>query len=55
MKSRRTFLQETMLAGAGSLILPGFVKFTGRKPKLKNVGVQLYSVRTEMMADAVAL
>ena len=53
MTSRRSFLQEAVLAGAGSMILPGFVKFTGKKPKLKNVGVQLYSVRKEMMTDAV--
>jgi sugar phosphate isomerase/epimerase len=52
MKSRRLFLQDTILAGAGSLILPGFVKRTGYRPRIKNVGVQLYSVRTEMLADA---
>ena len=53
MTSRRSFLKETTLAGAGGLILPGFVKFTGVKPKLKHVGVQLYSVRKEMLTDAV--
>jgi len=54
MKSRRSFLKETALAGAGGLILPGFMKFTNSAaaPKLKKVGVQLYSVRKEMMADA---
>jgi len=53
MKSRRRFLQEALLAGTGSLIMPGFLKSKGTEPKLKKVGVQLYSVRTEMLADAV--
>jgi sugar phosphate isomerase/epimerase len=53
MKSRRRFLQEALLAGTGTLIMPGFLKSNNRKPKLKSVGVQLYSVRTEMLADAV--
>jgi sugar phosphate isomerase/epimerase len=52
MKSRRSFLKETAFAGAGALILPGFIQKAGRTPKLKNVGVQLYSVRKEMAADA---
>lgn len=52
MKSRRSFLKETALAGAGALILPGFVKNSKASPKLKGVGVQLYSVRKEMAADA---
>ena len=53
MKSRRSFLIESSMAGAGCLILPGFMKFSRFKPKIKNVGVQLYSVRKEMMADPV--
>ncbi len=53
MKTRRSFLKETAMAGAGGLILPGFIKFDNRAPKLKNVGIQLYSVRKEMMADAI--
>jgi sugar phosphate isomerase/epimerase len=52
MKSRRSFLKEAALASAGGLILPGFMKFSNEAPKLKKVGVQLYSVRKEMMADA---
>jgi sugar phosphate isomerase/epimerase len=52
MKSRRSFLKETALAGAGALILPGFVRNAKAAPKLKGVGVQLYSVRKEMAADA---
>src|SRR5450432_2355377 len=53
MKSRRSFIKETMIAGAGGLILPGFAKFTETKPKLKHVGIQLYSVRKEMLSDAI--
>ena len=53
MKSRRSFLKETAFAGAGALILPGFIRMPERAPKLKKVGVQLYSVRKEMMADAI--
>ncbi|HEY2649123.1 MAG TPA: sugar phosphate isomerase/epimerase [Puia sp.] len=53
MKSRRSFLKETAFAGAGAFILPGFIKISEATPKLKNVGVQLYSVRKEMMEDAV--
>ena len=53
MKSRRSFLKETAFAGAGVFILPGFIRIPESAPKLKKVGVQLYSVRKEMMADAV--
>jgi sugar phosphate isomerase/epimerase len=53
MKSRRSFLKQAALAGAGGLILPGFFKFENKsKPRLKKVGIQLYSVRKEMLADA---
>jgi sugar phosphate isomerase/epimerase len=53
MKTRRSFLKEAAFASAGGLILPGFIKFSEEAPKLKKVGIQLYSVRNEMMADAV--
>jgi sugar phosphate isomerase/epimerase len=53
MKSRRSFLKETAFAGAGALFLPGFIRKPERAPKLKKVGVQLYSVRKEMMSDAI--
>src|ERR1700690_2270933 len=53
MKSRRSFLKETAFAGAGALILPGFISPRQSAPKLRKVGVQLYSVRKEMMADAI--
>lgn len=52
MKSRRSFLKKTAFAGVGALILPGFIKMPEAAPRLKKVGVQLYSVRKEMMADA---
>jgi len=34
MKTRRSFLKEAAMAGAGGLILPGFMKFKDEKPKL---------------------
>jgi sugar phosphate isomerase/epimerase len=52
MKTRRSFLKNAVLAGAGGLIIPGYLKSESGKPRLKGVGVQLYSVRKEMMADA---
>ena len=52
MKSRRTFIRETALAGTGGLLLPGFMKHNNAGPQLKQVGVQLYSVRKEMLSDA---
>ena len=50
MHSRRTFLQMTGLA-AGSFFLPALANAASKK-KIKNVGVQLYSVRKEMLEDA---
>jgi len=52
MKSRRVFLKEAVLAGAGGLLLPGFLPSLKYKPRLEHVGIQLYSVRKEMQADA---
>jgi sugar phosphate isomerase/epimerase len=54
MKSRRSFIKQTAFTAAGALILPGFIEMHNAAPKLKKVGVQLYSVRKEMMADALA-
>ncbi len=53
MKSRRSFLKETAFASAGVFILPELIRIPESAPELKKVGVQLYSVRKEMMADAV--
>jgi sugar phosphate isomerase/epimerase len=52
MKTRRSFLKDAAIAGAGGLILPGFMKLSDTKPRIKKVGIQLYSVRKEMLADA---
>ena len=49
MKTRRSFLKQTGMVTAGSFLLPSIlspVKKTG------NPGVQLYTFRTEMLADA---
>ena len=52
MKTRRVFLKEAALAGVGGFLLPGFIPSLSDKPKLKQVGIQLYSVRKEMLTDA---
>jgi sugar phosphate isomerase/epimerase len=52
MKSRRTFIRETALAGTGSLLFSGIIKNNNTEPKLKQVGLQLYSVRMDMLSDA---
>ena len=49
MKTRRDFLKKTGTFAAGSILLPAFVKTT---KKVDNIGIQLYSVRKEMLADA---
>jgi sugar phosphate isomerase/epimerase len=49
MKTRREFLKVTSGMAAGAFLLPSLAK----GEKLKNVGIQLYSVRKEMLEDAV--
>jgi len=49
MKTRRDFLKTTGGLALGAVLLPTF----SRAEKIKNVGIQLYSVRKEMLADAV--
>ena len=49
MKTRRQFLKHTSALAAGGLLLPSLA----RAAKVTNVGLQLYSVREEMLADAV--
>ena len=49
MKTRRDFLKLTGGLAAGAVLLP---TLTSAK-KVKNVGIQLYSVRKEMLADPV--
>jgi sugar phosphate isomerase/epimerase len=53
MKSRRNFLEASGWLVAGSFFLPQFIK-AGNAAKLTNIGIQLYSVRKEMLADAPA-
>jgi sugar phosphate isomerase/epimerase len=50
-KSRREFIKLSGALAVGSFLLPKCTSST--TPKLNNVGVQLYSVRTEMMADPI--
>ena len=49
MKSRRDFLKQTSTLAAGSLLLSSFSMPT---KKVKNVGIQLYTFRKEMLSDA---
>jgi sugar phosphate isomerase/epimerase len=66
MTTRRDFLRVSAGAAAGALILPGFAKAASglaarsadkvapglaRPEKVKKIGLQLYSVRKEMLAD----
>jgi sugar phosphate isomerase/epimerase len=48
--SRRTFVKTSAMAAAGVALLPGCT-LLGKKKKM--VGLQLYSVRDDMMADAL--
>lgn len=49
MKTRRNFLKTSGGLALGALLLPTLTK----AERIKNVGIQLYSVRKEMLADAV--
>jgi sugar phosphate isomerase/epimerase len=49
MKTRRDFLKVSGGLALGAMLLPTLSK----AEKIKNVGIQLYSVRKEMLADAV--
>ena len=49
MQTRRDFLMDTGALAIGSMLLPSLVKSFG---KVKNPGVQLYTFRKEMLADA---
>jgi hypothetical protein len=50
MQTRKNFIKNTAVFTAGSLLLPSFV--TAASEKIKNVGVQLYTFRAAMAADA---
>lgn len=49
MKTRRDFIKATGGIALGAMMIPHFAK----AEKVKMVGIQLYSVRKEMLADAV--
>lgn len=49
MKNRRDFIKQTGAFAAGSLLLPSFVSTS---KKIDNIGIQLYTVRKEMLTDA---
>jgi sugar phosphate isomerase/epimerase len=49
MKTRRDFLKASGGLALGMMLVPTL----SRAEKIKNVGIQLYSVRKEMLADAV--
>jgi sugar phosphate isomerase/epimerase len=50
MKTRRKFLKDTGAIAIGSVLLPAWMKDA---KKVKNVGVQLYTFRSELAADAM--
>jgi sugar phosphate isomerase/epimerase len=50
MQSRREFLKDAGYYAAGTLLLPSFIEFS---KKVKNTGLQLYTFRKEMAADAL--
>ena len=49
MKTRRDFLKNSVSIAAGSMLLPSFVS---PSKKVENIGIQLYTFRNEMFADA---
>ena len=52
--NRRDFLKTSAVMAAGSLFLPKLVR-SSPATRVKDIGIQLYTVRTEMAADAVAI
>jgi sugar phosphate isomerase/epimerase len=48
MKNRRHFIKSAGALAAGSILLPSFIE---ARKKVENVGMQLYTVRNEMVAD----
>ena len=49
MNERREFLKEFGMLAAGSVLLPSFIS---SPKKVKAIGMQLYTMRKEMLADA---
>src|SRR5882762_3222196 len=64
MQKRKDFLKTAGLLAAGSLLLPELVRSAATRlavpagaaasARVKNIGIQLYTVRQEMLADPVA-
>jgi sugar phosphate isomerase/epimerase len=52
MNSRRNFLKASGALAVGSFLIPDLAKASSRK-SVKDVGVQLYTVRNEMLKDNV--
>ncbi len=50
MENRRNFLKNMGVLAAGSMLLPSLA--TAGPKKIKTIGIQLYTFRKEMMADA---
>lgn len=50
MENRRDFLKNMGVLAAGSILLPSLATATPKK--IKTIGIQLYTFRKEMMADA---
>ncbi len=50
MENRRDFLKNMGVLAAGSMLLPSLA--TAGPKKIKTIGIQLYTFRKEMMADA---
>src|ERR1051325_10963438 len=50
MATRRAFIKDTGFIAMGAMLLPSLAL---EAKKVKNVGVQLYTFRKEMVADAV--
>ncbi|MCJ8167334.1 sugar phosphate isomerase/epimerase [Pontibacter sp. E15-1] len=52
MNKRRDFLKSSGAMALGALFLPNLAASAMGKAEVKNVGIQLYTVRNEMLADA---
>ncbi len=52
MNSRRNFLKASGMLAAGSLLLPDLIQAASRR-SVKDVGLQLYTVRNEMLKDNI--
>lgn len=52
MNNRRDFLKSSGAMALGALFLPNLAARAAGKAEVKNVGIQLYTVRNEMLADA---